>query len=73
MRENGEDWVKQLETVTLETAGLHEIFLSTPQFLQILTKLEGLKSLEDVGFDMYRKTVFESINLLQELKRAARV
>lgn len=73
MRENGEDWIKQLDTVTLEALGLHEIFLTAPQFLQLLTKLEGLKATEEIGFDLYRKTVFESINLLQEIKRATRV
>ena len=33
MRENGENWRKQLDTVTLEVVGLNEIFLSYPQFL----------------------------------------
>jgi hypothetical protein len=33
MRENNEDWRKQLDTVTLEVVGLNEIFLSFPQFL----------------------------------------
>ena len=32
MRENKEDWKKQLDTVTLEIAGLNEIFIG-PQFL----------------------------------------
>lgn len=67
MWENGEDWKKQLNTVTLEIAGLNEIFLSYPQFLQLLSKLEGLQQIESLEFDLYRKTVFESINLLQEI------
>ena len=33
MRENNENWRKQLDTVRLEIAGLNEIFLSYPQFL----------------------------------------
>lgn len=65
MRENGEDWKKQLNTITLEIAGLYEIFMS-PQFLQLLSKLEGLKIVETT-FEFYRKTVFESISLVQEL------
>lgn len=28
MRENDEDWYKQLQTVTLEIAGLNELFIS---------------------------------------------
>ena len=73
MRENEEDWRKQLDTVTLEIVGLNEIFLSYPQFLQLLSKLEGLQKTEDSEFDLYRKTIFESINLLQEINRVSRV
>lgn len=72
MRENQEDWKKQLDTVRIEVAGLNEIFLSYPQFLQLLSKLEGLL-IEDINFDLYRKTVFESINLLQEINREQRL
>ena len=68
MREHEEDWKKQLDTVIIEIAGLNEIFILEPQFLQILTKLEGLKIVEDLDFQTYRKTVFEVINLLQEFK-----
>ena len=70
MREHEEDWQKQLDTVIIEIAGLNEIFICEPQFLQILSKLEGLKVMEDIEFQTYRKTVFEIINLLQEFKNA---
>ena len=65
MRESGEDWLKQLDTVILEIAGLNEVFINTPHFLQLLCKLEGLK-ITETNFELYRKTVFESISLLQE-------
>ena len=65
MRENDEDWYKQLQTVTLEIAGLNELFIS-PIFLQLLSKLEGLQ-IKEVSFKLYRKTIFECINILQEL------
>ena len=68
MRENNEDWHKQLDTMIIEVVGLKEIFISSPLFLQILIKLEGLKAF-DIEFDLYRKTFFEAINLLQELKK----
>ena len=68
MRENNEDWHKQLDTMIIEVVGLKEIFVSSPLFLQILIKLEGLKTV-DIEFDLYRKTVFEAIKLLQELKK----
>ena len=67
MRENKEDWKKQLDTVTLEIAGLNEIFIG-PQFLQLLSKLEGIK-VQETSFELQRKTVFECISLLQELKQ----
>lgn len=72
MRENEEDWIKQLNTVIIEIAGLHEIFEELPQFLQILSKLEGLR-IEEIDFRLYRKTVFECISLLQELNRGVRL
>ena len=65
MRENDENWYKQLQTVTLEIAGLNELFIS-PTFLQLLSKLEGLQ-IKEVSFELYRKTIFECINILQEL------
>ena len=71
MREHEENWPKQLDTVALEIAGLNEIFIN-PQFLQLLCKLEGLK-VQETNFELYRKTVFECISLLQELNRGIRI
>ena len=71
MREHEEDWVKQLDTVCIEIAGMNALIKSdnTSQFLQLLCKLEGLKEQQDISFEVYRKTVFETINLLQGLKK----
>ena len=71
MRDHNEDRLKQLNTVSIEIAGLNEIF-SGPQFLQMLCILEGLKT-QDTTFELYRKTVFECISLLQELNHGIRV
>ena len=68
MRENEENWEKQLETVIIEVVGLNEIFIMCPTFLQLLSKLEGLR-VKEMNFELYRKTVFECINLIQELNR----
>ena len=65
MREHEEDWQKQLQTVLLEIVGLNELFVG-PLFLPLISKLEGL-SVKETDFDFYRKTVFECINLLQEV------
>ena len=63
MRENEENWEKQLETVIIEVVGLNEIFIMCPTFLQLLSKLEGLR-VKEINFELYRKTVFECINLI---------
>ena len=68
MRENEEDWKKQIETLVLEITGLNEIFVINGTLLQLLSKLEGLRVIEP-PFNLYRKTVFESISLLQEFGR----
>lgn len=68
MKENEEDWSKQLNSVIIEIAGKYNIFCADPRFLQLLSKLEGLK-LENLEFTLYRKTVFECISLLQEIGR----
>ena len=68
MRENEENWKKQLETVTIEIAGLNEVFVINASLLSLLAKLEGLRVME-TSFETYRKTVFESISLLQEFGR----
>lgn len=66
MWENNEDWNKQLESVIIDIAGKDEIFLHNSHFLQLLSKLEGLR-VEDTEFVIYRKTVFECINLINEV------
>ena len=68
MREHDENWKKQLNTVIIEIAGLNEIFIERPQFIQILSKLEGLQIVDSIDFSIFRKTIFEIINLLQEIK-----
>lgn len=71
MRENNEEWEKQLDTVIIEIAGLGEIFSQNPAFLQLLSKLEGLKIIE-TNFLVFRKTIFEAISLIQEVKQNER-
>ena len=68
MRENKENWQKQLNTVIIEISGMNELLVYKPEGFQLLTKLEGILQNESMSFDLYRKTVFESISLLQGLK-----
>ena len=68
MREHEEDWLKQLDNVILEIAGLNALIgAQAPLFVQLLSKLEGLRIQCDIEFETYRKTVFETISLLREI------
>ena len=69
MRENQENWHSQLDTVFIEVAGLAELSTGvvSDKYLILLTKLKGLE-VADVSFQTYRKTVFECISLLRELR-----
>ena len=64
MRENEEDWQKQLESLIIELTGLNEILIIDSNLMSLLSKLEGLR-LTETDFFIYRKTVFEAISLLQ--------
>lgn len=68
MRENEENWQKQLNIVLNELHGLHQLFGDQLNFLILLSKLEGLKQTED--FMTYRLVVFSAISLLTELTNA---
>ena len=69
MKENSEDWEKQLDTVNLEIAGLGVIFAAKPQFLTLRAKLEGIKTQSNIEFELYRKTVFECLTLLTDVRK----
>ena len=68
MRENEEDWLNHLNYLIVELAGLNELCSNTDEkFLILLSKLKGLQ-IEDTTFQVYRKTVFECISLLREMR-----
>ena len=68
MRENKEDWLNHLNYLIVELAGLNELCSNTDEkFLILLSKLKGLQ-IEDTTFHVYRKTVFECISLLREMR-----
>ena len=70
MREEGQDWVKPLETILEELVGMNRLFVDLqPQFFPIICKLEGLFSLTEYSdFELYRRTIFECLTLLNGLK-----
>lgn len=65
MKENNEDWEKQLQSVINEISGLNRIFADDINFLILLSKLESLYLIKN--FIDFRRTIFESINILGEI------
>lgn len=68
-REEGLDWKKPLETLILELKGMSALLPDQTELFSLLCKLEALKILEDEkDFMSYRKTIFESLGLLDVIK-----
>ena len=69
MFEEEKDWVKPLETVTIELLGMSNLFPDLPELLSLVCKLEGLKdSGEDTDFFLFRRTIFECCGLVNQVK-----
>lgn len=71
MREQKKDWKKPLQTIIEELVGLKRLLKGQEQsFLILLCKLEGMFILtEEEDFSLYRRTIFECLSLLGELKK----
>ncbi len=71
LREEGYDWRKPLQTILVQLSGMKRLFLGWQEqlFFVLLCKLEGMKGLVDEeDFTLYRRTVFECLSLLGEIK-----
>lgn len=69
MREEEQEWIKPLETLSLELLGLSVIFPENPSLFSALCKMEGMKELgEQMDFMTYRRTIFEICGLLGRAK-----
>lgn len=69
MNEEGKDWIKPLETVTLELAGMAELIPQEEKLFSLVCKLEGLRAeSENIDFMLFRRTVFELCSLVNEIK-----
>lgn len=64
MRENNENWKKQIDFLLVEVRGLQALFNEHLDFLIIISSLEGLRSSDDIEFVHYRSVVFSIISLL---------
>lgn len=71
-REEGLDWIKPLDSIIEELAGMGDLLNSEQSsFFQLLCKLKGLKSLScDEDFALYRRIIFECLSLLNGIKES---
>ena len=71
MREENKEWKKPLQTIIQELVGMKRLFYSWQEesFFVLICKLEGMFSLtQEKDFALYRRTIFECLSLLGELK-----
>lgn len=71
LREEGGDWIKPLETIMEELAGMDRLFLDQqPNLYKLSCKLEGLFTLtEKDDFMAYRGIIFECLGIIGDLQR----
>ncbi len=69
-REEKTDWQKSLTTIIEELAGMDRLLFDQHEVLfPLLCKLEGLFLLsEDKDFFLYRRTIFECLGLINNIK-----
>ena len=68
--EEGEDWLKPLDTIILEIAGLSKLFPDNTKLFELLSKLEGLKAQgNDIEFQWFRRIIFECCSLTQHIEQ----
>ena len=69
-REEGGDWKVPLQNLIIEVAGMSELLIDQVNLFSLLCKMEGLLSLDgEEDFLQFRKTIFECLGLLNELKK----
>lgn len=69
-REENIDWQTPLSTIIEEFVGMQRLVDNTILF-SLVCKLEGLYNLiEEKDFYLYRRTIFECLNLVQSLKES---
>ena len=68
-KEEGIEWQIPLSTIIEEIAGMAGLFDDNlgPDTLSLLSKLEGLKTLDEDFFG-FRRTIFECLNLMNKVK-----
>lgn len=70
-REEGADWVRPLETILEELAGMDRVFIDQHNiYFPLICKLEGLFTLtEEDDFLLFRRIIFECLSMISSLKK----
>lgn len=67
--EEGEDWVKPLETLCIEVSGLRYLFPDNKDIFTLSCKLEGLRQeSNEIDFMLFRRMIFEMCSLVGTIK-----
>ena len=70
LREEGGDWQSPLRNLIIEVAGLDSLLLESVDFFSLLCKMEALLGLtSEDDFFAFRRTIFECLNILSEVKK----
>ena len=70
VREEGGDWESPLRNLLIELAGLDSLLLENVDFFSLICKMEALLLLtEKEDFFAFRRTIFECLNILSEVKK----
>ena len=67
MREEEQNWLKPLETLSIELAGMSGLFPDQKDLFTLSCKLEGLRNTH-TEFELYRRTIFECCSLVNKLE-----
>lgn len=69
-REEGGDWKTPLQNLIIEISGMDKMFIDHTDLFPLLCKLEALLTLDqEDDFFLFRKTIFECLGLMNELKK----
>lgn len=69
VREEGGEWKKPLSTLIEELSGVDSLLIDQHAILfSLLCKLEGLLVLDE-DFQLFRRTIFECLNLISSLRQ----
>lgn len=70
MNEEGKNWMKPLETLITELAGMFHLLPDLSTGLAALSKLEGIKQQGDnIEFSTFRRAIFECCTLISKLEK----